>query len=469
MRGLPALAVGTQRWALPFSDRSAATLVIELLEATAPSGSQRSTDCLGLDSPLMVWAACLAWRAEAFQPRTLDRLLRWLLDHAVDFLQWGKDLPSLAPYAYSGPSEGCPRQVARDLLVSELASARAGDDRELADEAKLLGLLSGARSWLELTAHEIDASSVLPEWLLQCGSTPAGRLTAEAIGMVEADRASSPVDLDIPTRRDWAEQNAQRWVEPIDALPAILPSLTAKLERLAALEHKFTETLEAEKLESLAELAAGAGHEINNPLAIIGGRSQLLLRDESSPERQRELALIVAQVRRANEMIADLRLFSRPPEPEPESFDLLGLVNQTVAEFADQAAQRSIELMHRGDNAPVEIEADPVQIGVVLHAIVRNALEAIGREGVVEISVRRTPVGAEISVADDGPGILPEERRHLFDPFYSARQAGRGLGFGLSKAWRIVTNHGGKIEVDSEPGEGAVFVVKLRRRIPGRS
>ena len=250
------------------------------------------------------------------------------------------------------------------------------------------------------------------------------------------------------------------------AFPSLLPSLTAKLGRLAALEREFRETLEAEKLESLAELAAGAGHEINNPLAIIGGRSQLLLRDEQSPERQRELALIVAQVRRANEMIADMRLFSRPPEPEPEPLDLVELVNQTLAEFADQATDRAIELVRTGEIEPVQIEADPVQIGVVLHAIVRNAIEAIGREGVVEILVRRTPVGAEVSVADDGPGILPEERRHLFDPFYSARQAGRGLGFGLSKAWRIVTNHGGKIEVDSEPGEGAVFVVKLRRQVP---
>ena len=236
--------------------------------------------------------------------------------------------------------------------------------------------------------------------------------------------------------------------------------------RLAALEHEFSKTLESEKLESLAEFAAGAGHEINNPLAIIGGRSQLLLRDEESPERQRELALIIAQVRRANEMIADMRLFSRPPEPEPESLDLTELVNQTVAEFAEQAADRAIELVRTGEVEPVNLEADPVQIGVVLHALIRNALEAIGREGVVEISIRRTPVGAEVSVADDGPGVLPEERRHLFDPFYSARQAGRGLGFGLSKAWRIVTNHGGRIEVNSEPGEGSAFVVKLRRQIP---
>ena len=66
-----------------------------------------------------------------------------------------------------------------------------------------------------------------------------------------------------------------------------------------------------------------------------------------------------------------------------------------------------------------------------------------------------------IRVTDDGPGITPEERRHIFDPFYSARQAGRGLGLGLSKCWRIVTNHGGRIEVESRPGQGTTFVITL--------
>ena len=66
-----------------------------------------------------------------------------------------------------------------------------------------------------------------------------------------------------------------------------------------------------------------------------------------------------------------------------------------------------------------------------------------------------------IRIRDDGPGIKLEERRHLFDPFYSARQAGRGLGLGLSKAWRIVANHGGRIEVDSQPGSGSTFTVVL--------
>ncbi len=86
-------------------------------------------------------------------------------------------------------------------------------------------------------------------------------------------------------------------------------------EAVAELRCAFDAALEAEKLEALAEFAAGAGHEINNPLTVISGRAQLLLRDEKDPERRRTLALIRAQAVRVNEMIADMRLFARPPEP----------------------------------------------------------------------------------------------------------------------------------------------------------
>ena len=199
-------------------------------------------------------------------------------------------------------------------------------------------------------------------------------------------------------------------------------------------------------------------------MAIIGGRAQLLLRDETDPERRRELALVNAQVKRAHEMIADVRLFSRPPRPEPEAIDLSELIATLVEDMSPQAAERAIALRRVGAEEPVRIEADPTQLHVALRAVVQNALDAIGHDGHVDVSVVQSPRHARVRIADDGPGISPDHRRHLFDPFYSARQAGRGLGFGLSKCWRIVTNHGGKIEVESGPGEGTTFTITLPRQ-----
>ncbi len=235
-------------------------------------------------------------------------------------------------------------------------------------------------------------------------------------------------------------------------------------EATAELRAAFDAALEAEKLEALAEFAAGAGHEINNPLTVISGRAQLLLRDETDPERRRTLALIRAQAVRVHEMIADMRLFARPPEPEREPVDVGALLGRVAEELGAEYARQDIAVAFPGQPGDAWLDADPVQVHVALRALCRNAAEAIGRGGRIELELRTEPEEIRILVRDTGPGISPEERRHIFDPFYSARQAGRGLGLGLSKAWRIVTGHGGRIEVNSEPGHGATFTLQFPRR-----
>lgn len=290
----------------------------------------------------------------------------------------------------------------------------------------------------------------------------AEQCVSQAKALLEQAAAANPADGH-PRWRDVAQRAraaAQRWTRCISAA-SLLPALVAQWNRLRGLEHRHQQLLEREKLAALAEFAAGAGHEINNPLAIIAGRAQLLLKEETDPERRRELAVISAQVKRAHEMIADIRLFARPSEPEPRWFDLVSLVDQVLADLEAEAAQRAIALERVCGPGPLELQADPAQMYVAIHAVCRNAIEAIGRQGRVEVSVHCRGQTAVVQVADSGPGIGPTERRHLFDPFFSARQAGRGLGFGLSKCWRIVTDHGGQIRVESRPGQGATFQIEL--------
>jgi signal transduction histidine kinase len=236
-------------------------------------------------------------------------------------------------------------------------------------------------------------------------------------------------------------------------------SIADKLARFEKLENDFQRVLEAEKLEAMAEFAAGAGHEINNPLTVISGRAQLLLAEETDPERRHALALISAQAMRVYEMIADMMLFARPPRPELQSVELGKLVDEIIEEVKKGTGSIS----RIGASEPVTVQADPVQVNVVLRAICQNALEATGGGGHIEIGIEQNPREVHIRIQDDGPGISPDERRHIFDPFFSARQAGRGLGLGLSKAWRIITNHGGRIEVESQSNRGATFVVVFPR------
>ena len=240
------------------------------------------------------------------------------------------------------------------------------------------------------------------------------------------------------------------------------PSIADKLARLAELETDFQRALEAEKLEAMAEFAAGAGHEINNPLTVISGRAQLLLREETDPERQRALALISVQAMRVHEMIADMMLFARPPRPEPQPVELVKLLDDLIADLQPRSVRQGTAIRRAGQSAPIVVHVDPVQLSVALRAICQNAMESLGSGGNIEVAVESLVSGeVRIRISDDGPGIRPEERRHIFDPFYSARQAGRGLGLGLSKAWRIITNHGGRIEVSSQPGRQTSFLITL--------
>jgi signal transduction histidine kinase len=162
---------------------------------------------------------------------------------------------------------------------------------------------------------------------------------------------------------------------------------------------------------------------------------------------------------RVYEMIADMMLFARPPRPERQTIELVSLVDAIIADLQPRCQQQETTLVRQGKGDPVSLQADPTQLSVVLRAICQNALEALGNGGSIQIDVEQDDSEVRIRIVDDGPGIKEEERRHLFDPFYSARQAGRGLGLGLSKAWRIVTNHGGRIDVESRSGHGSTFVL----------
>lgn len=227
----------------------------------------------------------------------------------------------------------------------------------------------------------------------------------------------------------------------------------------------FRETLEREKLEALAEFAAGAGHEINNPLAVISGRAQLLLRGETDPERRRGLALIHAQAMRVHEMIGDLIFFARPPAPQRKPTDLVELVDRALAELAPLAAEKQAELTRSGKPRPLMGNVDPAQIATALRALGKNAIEALNRPGRVDFALNSAKNAIEIRVTDTGPGFPPEALDRLFDPFYCFRQAGRGLGMGLPKTWQIVTQHGGTIAASNRREGGAMIVIRLPREL----
>ncbi len=200
--------------------------------------------------------------------------------------------------------------------------------------------------------------------------------------------------------------------------------------------------LRTRKLEALAEFAAGAGHEINNPLAVMSGQAQYLLVRETDPDRQKALQTVVAQAQRIHAILTDLMQFARPAKPRPTATDLGELARDVAASLADLATGRSVAI----DVAPSEgclANVDAKQVRTALAAIARNAVEAAA--GRVQIAVDSADSELTVVVEDDGPGPLPEQCEHLFDPFYSGRAAGRGRGLGLSTAWRLAREQGGDV------------------------
>jgi signal transduction histidine kinase len=263
-------------------------------------------------------------------------------------------------------------------------------------------------------------------------------------------------------------------------------------------ESDFLAAVEAAKLQALYNFAYGLSHEINNPLANISARAQTLLIDEKDPDRRRKLATIVQQAFKAHEMIADLMLFARPPALRPQPIDLVKLADTVVAEMQEQAVEQQTRLIRSGVAGSLMATVDPTQIAVALKALVQNSLEAVKSGGSVEViaqinhksqisnvkfdeahsavpspnlkseirNLQSREIAVLLTVTDTGPGIPPDVRAHIFDPFFSGREAGRGLGLGLSKAWRIVDLHGGAIAVESRAGQGAQFTIGLPTALP---
>lgn len=219
--------------------------------------------------------------------------------------------------------------------------------------------------------------------------------------------------------------------------------------------------LRDEKLRSLKRLAYGASHEINNPLANIASRAQALLIDEKNPNRRHELATIYAQAMRGHEMIADLMLFARPPQPVLAECDLNEIATAAIAQVAPLAAEQQTTLAFSPPSEPIPLQADANQLTVALLALIRNALEAVQKGGQIELALASDSERAIMTVSDTGPGIPAEMAEMVFDPFYSGREAGRGLGFGLTKCWTIAQAHGGEVVVDRSVTQGANVVLRV--------
>ncbi|GAB4247947.1 MULTISPECIES: PAS domain-containing sensor histidine kinase [Deferrisoma] len=233
---------------------------------------------------------------------------------------------------------------------------------------------------------------------------------------------------------------------------------------VTALRRAEEERRRRETLESLGVLAGGIAHDFNNVLAGILGQLELAARSlpTDHPARER-LATAQEAAVRAQGLTHQLLTFAKGGEPRKQTIDLASLVDET-ARFALAGSSVAYEFSAPPDLPAVE--ADPHQLAHVVQNLVLNAAQAMGNRGAIRIALEPAPApdasgqpGVLVTVADTGKGIPPEVLPRVFDPYFTTKPDGTGLG--LTTAYSVVTRHGGRIELDSQPGRGTEVRVWL--------
>ncbi|MBI1852688.1 MAG: GAF domain-containing protein [Planctomycetes bacterium] len=223
--------------------------------------------------------------------------------------------------------------------------------------------------------------------------------------------------------------------------------------------------LRSEKLAAVGQISAKLAHEIRNPLGIIGGFADGLLREgPSSPHFERNLRIVVDEVRRLERMLRDVNAFTRLSVPRLENLDLNALAVDAMEQVAAVSAREGgrIRFETELDATMNCVSGDPAQLRQVLLNLLQNAVEAItatGTDGIVRVVTRREPEKVRLEIHDTGPGIPPETMAKILEPFHSTKPRGTGLGLAISA--QILEDHGGSLIVQSDPGGGTRAVATL--------
>jgi PAS domain S-box-containing protein len=220
----------------------------------------------------------------------------------------------------------------------------------------------------------------------------------------------------------------------------------------------------SERLSAVGELVAGVAHEINNPLQTIVGCVELMLDDQTDPQARRDLEVVRKEAARAGQIVRNLLAFVRRSTPDRVAGDLNQIVRSTVELREYHLQQRNIVLSVRYDPKPLPVQVNREEIQQVILNLMLNAEQAIASSrghGTIAIATSGNGPQHSVQVSDDGPGISPELRGRIFEPFFSTKEVGEGTGLGLSISHGIATSHGGTLEVCESDEGGACFRLTL--------
>jgi two-component system, NtrC family, sensor histidine kinase HydH len=222
----------------------------------------------------------------------------------------------------------------------------------------------------------------------------------------------------------------------------------------------FEQIKRADRLSAIGQLSASLAHEIRNPLASIDGATNLIESEQTPPEmRTASLAIIRKEVQRLNRLLTNLLDFARPRKPEFQAVRPERLIDGIIALAGHSAEQKGITLRKDVPATAPAFECDPEQMKQVILNLTINAVQAMMGPGEIVLAARRHDSSVAISVRDQGTGISDEDLDNIFNPFYTTKETGTGLG--LSVVYQIVNQHGGAVMAERNPEGGMTFSLTI--------
>ena len=241
----------------------------------------------------------------------------------------------------------------------------------------------------------------------------------------------------------------------------ILRDLTERAQNAAQLREAEQRVHAAEELASVGTLVAGLAHEIGTPMGVIQGHAKLLQKHVENEKARWRLETIQEQIGRISKIIQSLLNMARPKATERVPVALEPLLENTLAFLSEKLKRRQVDVV-RSIEPVGSVTGDPERLQQLLLNLFMNAIDAMPGGGELQVALRPDgAAGALVEVGDTGVGIPPDDLDRIFDAFYTSKEAGKGNGLGLMVASRIVTDHGGTIEVESEVDRGTTFHIHL--------
>ncbi len=216
--------------------------------------------------------------------------------------------------------------------------------------------------------------------------------------------------------------------------------------------------------DALAEMAAGAAHELNNPLSVISGRAQLLAKAETDKERRRIINQIEKSASQISQVIDDLMSFAEPPEPKPTQTDIKQIFDESIQLTSQKTKIENINTQIEIANDTKSVFVDSAQVVSALANIITNAIESYtDKPGDVKITAEPARSGdfVKLAIKDSGCGMDAQTLQKATQPFFSVKAAGRERGMGLAHAVRLIQLNSGSMEIASEPGQGTTVTIYL--------